>query len=161
MEERFIQLIKQNEALLYKVVTLYASSKAAQPDLYQEIVLQLWRVYGRYRGDAKVTTWMYRVALNTAITFLRKHKRRQTTLPLDVNLLEHPDWQDTEQEKRVQDLYRHIGQLPPLEKGLILLFLERKSYQEIAQITGLSTSNVGTRLNRIEQKLKQRMHQTV
>lgn len=157
MEEHFIQLIKKHEALLYKVVTLYASNKAAQPDLYQEIVLQLWRAFGRFRGDSKITTWMYRVALNTAITFQRKQRRQHTTVPLGPSILQHPDWGDAEKEARVRALYKHIGQLPSLDKGIILLFLEKKSYQEIADITGLSPSNVGTRLSRIKQKLKQRM----
>ncbi|MEL6257201.1 MAG: sigma-70 family RNA polymerase sigma factor [Bacteroidota bacterium] len=156
-ERKFVQIIRENEGLIYKVSSIYAQAREDRLDLYQEIVLQLWKAWKKYRGEAKVSTWMYRVAMNTGITYIRKQKRRARQVELDNQLLNRAENLDPALEERMNLLYRHIESLGKLDKGLILLYLEDRNYEEIAEITGLSKSNVGTRLSRIKQKLKNQM----
>ena len=152
-KQEFIGIIRDNEALIYKVVSVYTYNKEDGQDLYQEIVYQLWKSFGSFRNDSKVSTWMYRVALNTSFTFLNKAKRKGHHLPIDESLLNRPDTDDALKEERIEVLYANIRQLNPIEKGIILLYLEGKSYEEIAGITGFTPTNIGTRLNRIKQKI--------
>ena len=156
-ETKFVQIIRENEGIIYKVSSIYAQAKEDRLDLYQEIVLQLWKAWKKYRGEAKVSTWMYRVAMNTGITYIRKQKKRAKQVELDAQLLNQGENLDPALEERMNLLYRHIEGLGKLDKGLILLYLEDRNYEEIAEITGLSKSNVGTRLSRIKQKLKNQM----
>lgn len=153
-EEEFTRIIKQNEGVIFKITTVYTDQSEDQQDLYQEIVYQLWKAYDGFRGDAKISTWMYRVALNTAITRLRKEKRKGSKVGIDQVVLKQTENYDTEFEEKLKVVYAHIKMLNDLEKGLILLLLEGKKYEEIATITGLSATNVGTRISRIKQKLK-------
>lgn len=155
-EDKFIEMIKKNEGVIYKITTIYARNGEDQKDLYQEIVAQLWTAFEKFRGEAKVSTWIYRIALNTAITRLRKETKRNS-ISIDQAVLAYTQNSDPVWEDKIKLLYHHIGLLNDLEKGIILLFLEDKSYEEIAIITGLSPSNVGTRLSRIRQKLRTRM----
>lgn len=156
-EEAFVQLIQENEGIIFKITTIYAKEQVDQQDLYQEIVYQLWKSYDRFAGKSKWSTWLYRVALNTAITRKKKNRRTLETLPIDQVVLNQIEGKDHILEERIQLLYAHIQQLTALEKGLILLFLEGKKHEEIAQITGLSKTNVGTKLSRIKEKLKKRI----
>lgn len=156
-EEKFVQVIRENEGIIYKVSSIYAQAREDRLDLYQEIVLQLWKAWKKYRGEAKVSTWMYRVAMNTGITYIRKQKKRAKQVELNAQLLNQGENFDPALEERMNLLYRHIESLGKLDKGLILLYLEDRNYEEIAEITGLSKSNVGTRLSRIKQKLKNQM----
>ncbi|MFD2562412.1 RNA polymerase sigma factor [Aquimarina rubra] len=153
-EEEFTRIIKDNEGVIFKITTVYTDRSEDQQDLYQEIVYQLWKAYDSFRGDAKVSTWMYRVALNTAITRLKKEKRNGNRVGIDQVVLKQTENYNTEFEEKLKILYAHIKMLNDLEKGLILLLLEGKKYEEIALITGLTASNVGTRISRIKQKLK-------
>ncbi|MDH7445570.1 RNA polymerase sigma factor [Aquimarina sp. 2201CG14-23] len=153
-EKEFTQIIKDNEAVIFKITTIYTDGSEDQKDLYQEIVYQLWKAYDSFRGDSKISTWMYRVALNTAITRLKKEKRNGNRVGIDQVILKQTEHYNTEFEEKLKILYRHIKMLNDLEKGLILLLLEGKKYEEIAVITGLTPSNVGTRISRIKQKLK-------
>lgn len=155
-EEAFTQIVKENEGVIYKITSVYTNNTTDQKDLYQEIVYQLWKGYDGFRGESKVSTWMYRVALNTAFTHIRKNKRKGHSVPLDHIDLTY-EVHDPLLEERLKQLYRQIKLLSDLEKGLILLLLEGKKYDEIADITGLSPSNVGTRISRIKQKLKKQM----
>ncbi|AXT20223.1 sigma-70 family RNA polymerase sigma factor [Flavobacteriaceae bacterium AU392] len=155
-EQAFTDIIKEHEGVIFKITRVYTHSDDDQKDLYQEIVYQLWKGFDRFRGESKISTWMYRVALNTAFTFLRKEKRKGHKVELDhLHLKYEPD--DPILEERLKEMYTQIRKLNDLEKGLILLLLEGKKYEEIAQITGLSNSNVGTRISRIKQKLKQQL----
>lgn len=156
LEDTFIQLIKEHEAVIFKITSVYARNAEDQQDLYQEIVAQLWSAYSRFRGEAKASTWIYRIALNTAITMRRKNKKKLAPRELDW-VLRYTHQQDPLQQERIQLLYRKIEQLNELEKGIILLFLEDKTYEEIAAITGLTLTNVATRLSRIRQKLKSQL----
>lgn len=153
-QQYFIKLIKENEGIIYKIALVYAFNEEDQKDLYQEIVYQLWKSFDSFRGGAKISTWMYRIALNTSITQLKKEKRKGERVSIDKFLLEKMDHIDTLMEDRIKLLYSHIKKLNTVEKGIVILYLEGKSYDEIAVITGFTSSNVGTRLNRIKQKLK-------
>ena len=154
LEDKFATMIKGHEDLIFKVSTVYTRTVADQKDLYQDIVIQLWKAFPKYREEAKLSTWMYRIALNTAITRLRKEKKRGIQVPIDQAILDYTENRDPGFEERLKILYRCIETLNNLDKGIILLYLEDKSHEEIAKIIGLSTSNVGTRLSRIRQKLR-------
>tara|TARA_R110002153_G_scaffold12813_4_gene47640 strand:+ start:2956 stop:3444 length:489 start_codon:yes stop_codon:yes gene_type:complete len=156
-ETVFTDLIREHQALLYKVTSVYTDSKLDQEDLFQEVVYQLWKYFDSFRQDSKITTWMYRVAMNTAITHLKKKKRRPDVQPIAEVLIKQSDAKDEVYEERLRLLYKHLHHLNTLDKGLIFLVLEGKSYNEIAQITGLQASNVGTRISRIKKKLKTNM----
>lgn len=153
-KKEFIQIVKENEGIIYKISKVYAKDIEDQKDLYQEIVYQLWKSFDSFKGEAKISTWMYRIALNTSITYLNKQKRKGKQVSIDFELLNKVDEQDLVLEERINILYAHIKELNVIEKGLILLFLEGKSYDEIATITGFTNTNVGTRLARVKQKLK-------
>ena len=154
----FTQLISKHEGTIFKITAVYTNDRDSQKDLYQEVVLQLWRSYDQFRGDAQRGTWLYRVALNTAISYLRQKKKRAAVINLDAFSTDFTEQRDEAMEDRLRMLYHQIGALDPLDKGLILLYLEDRSYEEMAAITGLSQSNVGTKLSRIKMKLKKRIN---
>lgn len=151
-EKEFVELIQENESILYKMIRLYADTKEDQKDLYQEIVYQLWKGFNTFRGDAKVSTWIYRIALNTALLHLKNKKRKGLKTSLGGIVLVDEIY-DPILEERLKKLYTHIKTLGEVDKGIIFLFLEGKKYEEIADITGMSASNVGTRMARIKEKL--------
>lgn len=153
-QNNFVQLIKKNQGIIYKVTRIYASGIEDQKDLYQEIVFQLWKSFASFRQESKITTWMYRVALNTSIAHLQKEHRKSNALSTEFPLPEITDDQDRSMEERLAIMHEQIKLLNVIEKGIILLYLEGNSYQEIAQITGFTVSNIGTRLGRIKLKLK-------
>ena len=153
-KEDFIRHIKENEGIIYKVARLYTNSAEDQKDVYQEIVYQLWKSYPSFKANSKISTWMYRVALNTAISNLKKEKRKGTRVSIDNVLFNKIDPVDTVMEERITLLYAHIKKLSIVERGIILLHLEGKNYDDIATITGFTATNVGTRLTRIKNKLK-------
>jgi RNA polymerase sigma-70 factor (ECF subfamily) len=156
LEDAFVSLIRQHERLIHKVSGLYAANAEDRKDLAGEIILQLWRAFPRYAGAATESTWLYRVALNTALTRQRNERRRPTPSfgeDLLLNLADTP----ASDEAHFKMLHQVIGQLPQLERALVLLYLEDRSYAEIAEIMGISVSNVGTRLGRIKEKLKKMM----
>ncbi|HEY1033060.1 MAG TPA: RNA polymerase sigma factor [Flavipsychrobacter sp.] len=153
-EQEFTTLIQQHERLVYKVCSLYAADAEDLKDLFQEIVLQAWSGYTRFRNESAISTWLYRVALNTAITHKRKKSRQLGTPVADMQLLHVADASSQAYAEEYAILQKLVGSLPPLEKALILLYFEDRSYQEIADIMGISVSNVGTRLARIKEKLK-------
>ena len=153
----FIKLIRKHEGIIYKITRVYVDREEDQQDLYQEIVYQLWKSFDSFRSDAKWSTWMYRVALNTAISFLKRDKsklKKVSSEHLD-NFKMEPF--DPVMEERIEWLYKSIQKLSMVEKGIILLYLEGKSHEEISNITGFTTSNVGTRISRIKEKLKRQI----
>lgn len=156
-EEAFVQLIQDNEGVIFKITMIYTDSHQDRQDLYQEIVYQLWKGFDSFSGKSKFSTWMYRVALNTAISQLKRRNKLPNTLPAEMLSRRPAEEGETLLEERIRILYAHIGELDILEKGIILLFLEGKKYEEIAEITGLSTTNIGTRISRIKLKLKNRI----
>ncbi|WP_281543255.1 RNA polymerase sigma factor [Maribacter aestuarii] len=156
-ETEFAELIRKHQGLLFKVTSIYTDNKTDREDLFQEVVYQLWKSFDSFRNESKITTWMYRVAMNTAISQLKKRKRRPDAVPISDTVLSYSENSNEEYEERLRSLYKHIERLNVLEKGLMLLLLEGKSYKEIAEITGLSDSNVGTRISRIKEKLRTNM----
>ncbi|WP_372973893.1 RNA polymerase sigma factor [Muriicola sp.] len=156
-EKEFVRIIKEHQGLIYKVSALYTEQKHDRNDLYQEIVYQLWKSFDSFREEAKISTWMYRVALNTAIAYLNRKKRRGREVSLEVLPQVAAEHSAEILEERVKHLHREIENLNILEKGIILLLLEGKKYEEISEITGLTSTNVGTRISRIKEKLKAKM----
>ncbi len=152
IEQEFVSIIRENERIIYKVCYLYTTPHATLNDLYQDVVLNLWKAYPKFRQECKVSTWIYRIALNTCISFIRKEKNvpELVTLTPAADRTEETD----ETQLMLQQMYRMINRLGPLEKSIILLYLEDKSYEEIAEITGLTQTNVATRLSRIKEKLR-------
>lgn len=153
-KSRFVNVIKKYEALIFKVATLYCDGFQDREDLYQEIVYQLWKSFDSFNEQAKMSTWIYRIALNTAIYNLKSSKRQVNTIPIELESERIADEFDKTEVDKVKMLYESIQSLNLLERGVILLYLEDKSHQEIASIVGISTSNVGTKISRIKEKLK-------
>ncbi|MCW3121390.1 MAG: polymerase, sigma-24 subunit, subfamily [Flavipsychrobacter sp.] len=150
----FTELIKQHERIIHKVCNLYIINNPEDyKDLYQEIILQTWTAFPKFKHDAKVSTWLYRIALNTAISHKRSGSRKISAVPFDADLAQVADGKDSADDEYLL-LWQLIRQLPQLEKALILLYLEDNSYEEIAAIMGLTVTNTGTRLGRIKEKLK-------
>jgi len=140
--------------LIYKVCRMYAYTTADREDLFQEIVIQLWKAYPKFKGESKFSTWLYRVALNTAITGLRKKKdfiesREPTQLPEQISE-ENPG-----REEELGQLYKAIDQLNQVEKAIIMLYMEDRSYEEMEEILGISQGNLRVKMNRIKDKLRQ------
>ena len=152
IEKAFVELIEQNERLIYKVCSVYISDEFPLADLYQEVVYNLWKSFPKFRNECLLSTWMYRIALNTCITGMRKELRRPKLVPI-LELKEHLVEPESMTEN-IKEMYKLIHQLQTLERAIILLYLEEKSYQEIAHITGLTVNNVAVKLNRIKEKLK-------
>jgi RNA polymerase sigma factor (sigma-70 family) len=152
-KEAFIEILKQNEGLIYKITRVYAPVREDEQDLYQEIVYQLWKSFDSFRNESKISTWMYRIALNTSITHVNKNHKKGNQVPLDEILNYRSVSPDPVKEERIEILYTQIRKLSILERGIILLYLEGKNYEEISMITGFTVTNVGTRLNRIKQKI--------
>lgn len=150
-ETEFLALIDQHQGIIHKICRLYRDSKEDREDLFQDIVFQLWKSAHTFRGDAKFSSWMYRIALSTAIAVYRKKKPDIRYVPA------LPDEQDTQPpaEEQREELFHALKQLNDADKALITLYLEDLSYQEIAEIVGITESNVGVRLNRIKNKIQQ------
>lgn len=141
--------------MLYKVCRLYCFTEPDRQDLFQEIVIQLWRSYPAFRGEAKISTWLYRIALNTAISGLRKQRRLITSTDPDSLPTELQDVQySAVQEEQLQLLYAAIEQLTEVEKALTMLYLEDKSYMEMEEILGIPQNNLRVKMNRIKEKLR-------
>lgn len=153
LENDFLELISEQKRTIYKVCYVYAKDQDDLNDLFQEVVLNLWKGFPRYRGDSKLSTWVYRIAMNTCITFLRRSSTRPSTIPITADvagsLIEEEG-----KTGQLQELYRLINQLGKLERALILLWLEQRSYQEMADILGISKGNVAVKLTRVKDKLK-------
>lgn len=155
MEIDFIQIVNAHAGILHKVCRLYGKEEEDRKDLYQEIVLQLWRSFPTYRQEAKPSTWLYRVALNTAISLVRRQSRRVSPIALNNELVAIvQSTQSSEIDEQMNQFYRAVDELSSVEKALVFLYLDNNSYDEIARIVGISNSNVGVKLNRIKAKLK-------
>lgn len=156
-EQIFSKLIKDNQGLIIKVSRLYTNSLEDEEDLFQEIVLQLWRSYDTFQGKSKISTWMYRVALNTAITLFRK----KTKSPKTDELMDyhHGDYleEDDEKEQQISLLYRVIKLLPKMERAIVMMYLDDQPYREIAETLGISEVNARVKMNRLKKTLKELM----
>ena len=155
LEHKFVTQLKENQRIVHKICKLYTYDDDSHNDLFQEITIQLWKAYPKFRGDSKFSTWMYRVALNTAITLYRKSKRSIKTQDFE-NLsfkIASEEFDDTE-EKQLALMYKAIKELNDIDKALVFLYLEDKSFREIAETLGISEVNARVKMNRIRGKLR-------
>ncbi|MFV0304174.1 MAG: RNA polymerase sigma factor [Moheibacter sp.] len=158
-EVEFTELVETNQGIVHKVCRVYTDNIEAHEDLFQEIVLQLWKSFGSFKGEAKFSTWMYRVSLNTAITLIRKRKRSISVTSIDGENIIHLKTQeiDEEKEERLNLLYSSIKKLNDIERALVLLYLEDLPYKEIAETMGITEVNARVKMNRVKSKLKEMM----
>ena len=159
-EERFIEVLKDHQGIIRKVANAYCKNTGDRADLIQEITIHLWKSWNKYNNTFKISTWIYRISLNVAISFYRKTYRRNS---LHQSIREEPffidDAEDVAMSENIKSLYSYISELDTLNKALILLYLDKYSYEEIASTLGISKTNVATKISRIKQHLKKKFNQ--
>lgn len=160
-KEEFLQLIQENKGIIFRICNSYCRNKNDREDLAQEIIYQLWKSNQSFNNEHRFSTWMYRVALNVAISFYRKQKSGNTFIPLPDNLSELSDKNEyaDEMEEKINLLQQFINELKELDKALMILYLDARSYGEIAEVLGITETNVATKINRIKDKLKEKFNQ--
>ncbi len=156
--EEFLRVIQAHKGIIYKVANSYCKDAEDRNDLVQEIMIQLWKSIDKYNDQFKYSTWIYQIALNVAISFYRKERNRQNIVnPINDSILNYSDTAaNDETDENIGILHRFIAELKELDKALMLLYLEEKSYKEIAEIIGISETNVATKIGRIKIILKQK-----
>lgn len=158
----FKEIIEQHKGILFKVARVYCPDENDREDLIQEMMIHIWQSLPRYNDQFKLSTWLYRISLNVAISFFRKNTTRTNRFTaLNEQATEVLIEDKTQTEQQLNLLERFISELKDLDKALIVLYLEEKSHTEMAQILGLSVSNVGTKIGRIKEKLKTRFSQII
>ncbi|HEX6227739.1 MAG TPA: sigma-70 family RNA polymerase sigma factor [Chryseolinea sp.] len=160
LNEVFVQLVNQNLGIAHKICRVYFTDPDDRDDVLQEMMYQLYKSYGGFNGRAKFSTWMYSVCLNTALTYRRKDQKQKHELLTSAHE-QIPDPQVGRKAETIDTLYSLIATLPPLNKAIVLLFLEDLTYEEIAEITGLSKANVSVKLVRIKRSLEQEMKKRI
>ena len=158
-EQNFVELLQKHQNIVHKICRIYTNDSDAHKDLFQEITIQLWRAYPKFRGDSKFSTWMYRVGLNTSITLYRKSLRRVESQSIEpvAYKLSYEEYDDTKDEQ-LKLIYAAVHKLNDIEKGIIFLYLENKNYREISETLGISEVNARVRMNRIKTKLKTQLN---
>jgi RNA polymerase sigma-70 factor (ECF subfamily) len=151
-EREFEKMVRENKGTIYTVCYMFSNDHDEVADLFQEILINLWRGSGTFRGESALSSWIWKVSLNTCITFDRKKKRGVSTVPLTMDVDLFSD--QTEDTRQIGMLRERIGRLGPFDRAIVLLWLENLSYEEIGQIVGISSSNVSVRLVRIREQLK-------
>lgn len=155
LEHRFVSLLEENQNIVHKICRLYTNNRDAHNDLFQEITIQLWKAYPKFRGDSKFSTWMYRVGLNTAITLYRKSKRQIDTQDFEnVSFKIYSEEYDSVVEEQLKLMYDAVKQLNDIDKALVFLYLEDKNYSDISETLGISEVNARVKMNRIKEKLR-------
>ncbi|MEW7399604.1 sigma-70 family RNA polymerase sigma factor [Elizabethkingia anophelis] len=154
-EENFVKQITENQRLIHKVCRIYTDNEVDHEDLFQEITLQLWKSFSGYRGEAKFSTWMYRIALNTAISLFRKSDRKiRTQSDVDFVSLKIECDEYIDDEDKIRNMYKMIHKLSDIERALIMMYLDDKSYREIGNILGITEGNARVKMNRAKNNLK-------
>ena len=155
LEHTFVTELERHQNILHKVCRIYTHNRDAHNDLFQEITIQLWKAYPKFRGDSKLSTWIYRVALNTAITLYRKSKRKIDTQDFETisYKIKADEYDDTE-EQQLKLMYSAIKELNDIDKALVFLYLEDKDYREISETLGITEVNARVKMNRVKTKLK-------
>jgi len=154
-KEEFIKIISKNKNLIYKVCNAYCKDNSNRQDLEQEILIQLWISFKRYDGRVKTTTWMYKVAINTAISYYRKNSTQQKYRSnIDISLISLEYEENNIIDEQISLLYSFIDGLNDMDKALMLLYLDNNKQKEIAEILGITETNVATKIGRIKQSLK-------
>ncbi|MBW2938246.1 RNA polymerase sigma factor [Aureisphaera sp. CAU 1614] len=155
LEHSFVAQLEENQNIVHKICRLYTNDKDSHNDLFQEITIQLWKAFPKFRGEAKFSTWMYRVALNTAITLYRKSKRSVKTQDFEgVSFKITAEEYDPLVEEQLKLMYSAVKTLSDIDKALVFLYLENKNYREIAETLGISEVNARVKMNRIKEKLR-------
>ena len=150
-EHDFSRIVREHKSTIYTVCYMFSKDEDEVNDLFQEVLINLWKGLQNFRGDSDIRTWIYRISLNTCISYDRK-KRKRKTVPLTMSI--NPFTDSDEDSRQVQQLNRRISQLGPFDRAIVLLWLENMSYEEIGEIVGISTKNVSVRLYRIKERLK-------
>ncbi|QZE14329.1 RNA polymerase sigma factor [Halosquirtibacter laminarini] len=159
MKQEFLSKITENQKIIHKVCSVYCFDTESRKDLFQEILVQLWKAYPSFKGNSKFSTWMYRVSLNTAITYFKKEKKGFFTQSIENETLQiSAGCVDEEFELRVELLHQSIATLSSIEKSIVLLYLEEKKYEEISEILGITQNNVRVKMSRIKDKLRKIMN---
>jgi len=153
-ESNYRQIIKDYQLIIYKVCNLYVSDKSPLDELYQETMINIWRGLPHFNNESKLSTWIYRISINTCISYNRKYRTRIDTMGLTDEIVNQLSEMDDEKKTMIHRMYRLIDGLNNLDKSIILLYLEDKNYDEIAEIIGLTPTNVGSKINRIKDRLK-------
>ncbi|AKH93572.1 sigma-70 family RNA polymerase sigma factor [Elizabethkingia anophelis] len=153
-EKEFLEKIEKHKGMIFKISKMYLENQEDREDLFQEIILQLWKSYQAFEGKSQFSTWLYRVSLNTAITFLKRDKKRTDKNELYENI-DIEDEQNTDKELQTEFLYKAVQELNPIEKALIFLFLEGQNHKQISENMGITEVNARVKLNRTKEKLQQ------
>ena len=155
LEHEFVSNLEKHQNIVHKICRMYTHDQESHNDLFQEITIQLWKAFPKFRGDSKFSTWMYRVALNTAITLYRKSKKDLHTQDFDdVSFRIKAEVYDAEVEQQLQLMYKAVKELNDIDKALVFLYLEDQSYKEISHTLGISEVNARVKMNRIKKTLK-------
>lgn len=155
LEHEFLRKIEKHKGIIFKISKMYMDDKENREDLFQEIVYQVWKAYAGFRGESEFSTWLYRIALNTAIVFLKSEKKRNFIANEDFSQYKIiQDEYDLEKEEKLYEMYKAINQLNPIDKAFIFYYLEDFSGKEIANQMGISEGNVRVKMNRAKNKLK-------
>lgn len=153
----FLNLIEANKRIIFKICNSYCRNADDREDLAQEIIYQLWKSWNSFNNNYKLSTWMYRIALNVAISFYRKEQKTTSIVLIGDHVIEIADENlDEVLENNLSALQQFINELNPLDKALMLLYLEEKTHKEMAEIIGITTTNVSTKIGRIKEQLKQK-----
>jgi len=152
LELDFAQIVREHKGTIYTVCYMFSKDEEEVADLFQDILVNLWKGFAKFRGESSMSTWIYRVSLNTCISADRKKKRRGETVPLNMNINLFAD--SDEDTRQVRMLRSRIGRLGPFDRAIVLLWLENLSYDEIGAIVGISAKNVSVRLVRVREQLK-------
>ncbi len=159
-QQFFVDTIEQHKGIFFKVARAYCPNEEDKQDLIQEMMIQIWKSIHKYNDQYKISTWLYRISLNVAISFYRKSlTRSKKHTVLNEQMAEMPAEEKSENEQHLNLLEQFISELKEIDKALMILYLEEKSHAEIADILGMSVSNVGTKIGRIKEKLKTRFSQ--
>ena len=158
-EDAFLQLVRENEARIRKICRVYTNGPEKRRDLFQDVLIELWRSLPSFEGEAEVGTWMYRVALNTALTRDRSEERRENAILSPSN----PIWSDSfdppggklESDERLERLYAAIDRLDEIDRALVLMYLDERPYQEMAEVLGMSVNHVSVKLHRVKAQLSE------
>ncbi len=156
LRNRFIKNVEDHIGIIHKICNIYCNNAEDRQDLFQDVMLQLWKSYPRFKGKSEFSTWMYRVSLNTALYFVRKENKHPNIQNLDERTAIIPEYDNdkSELDEEVKFLLKAIDKLKKIDKAIIMLYLERKSYEDISEITGFSKSNVSVKLVRIKRQLE-------
>ena len=154
-EQEFLSRIASHKGILFKVSKMYMDQPDDQQDLFQEIVLQLWKVYDSFRGESQFSTWMYRVAINTSIVYFKKEKRKVDKYHITFDNIKEEESDSDAQEIKLEHFYKAIQQLDKIDKAIIFYQLEGYSHKEIGINLGISEGNARVKLNRAKEKLKE------